>query len=95
MPTEADPPYMPDHVRVDAPQRLLIRAPERGVCPKCSGAFCWQVEASGSGASFGDTYDHAPSCPILRCEHGTLWRDGCEQCDARHQAECEEDDDAD
>jgi hypothetical protein len=50
-------------------------------CEKCGGPQCAAFEAGSGGYSAGTEYRHAASCPALRCEHGVLWKDDCDQCE--------------
>ncbi len=83
-------------LKIIGPVDVLVLDSRRGPCPACGGSFAWSLEAGNGGASFGDTFDHKPECPKLRCEHGVPWEQGCDACgeeEFRDRTDEDEDDD--
>lgn len=71
---------------------VFITLPERKPCGECGGPEGVMLDVGTSGYAVGTSYKHDPSCKALRCEHGVLWSEGCDLCDAA-DAESEDIDD--
>lgn len=55
-------------------------------CPHCAQPQGVQLEVNATGYSCRTTFQHLPTCLLLRCPHGVLWREDCAACDAEYDA---------
>lgn len=62
--------------------RARIELPRGKQCEQCGGAACASLSAGRSGFSAGGAHFHAPDCSSLRCPHGWLWGQSCDECDS-------------
>jgi hypothetical protein len=65
----------------------------RPKCPDCGAPEGVILEVSSTGFSCTSGYEHLSDCPQLRCKHGILWADNCEECNAQSRAESMDEDD--
>lgn len=49
-------------------------------CPHCGQPEGVQIDLGSTGYRVSSGFEHKPECPMLRCPHGTLWSEDCQQC---------------
>ena len=72
--------------------RYHFPLPDMARCKACDGVARVELDVRRSGYSVGSGYEHAESCPTLRCPHGVLWAQwaDCTACEAGDMGETEE-----
>lgn len=64
------------------PIDILVIMPGCDPCKHCGGKAAVHLDVGRTGFGCGGTHIHALDCSSLSCEHGVVWREDCDVCEA-------------